>query len=1354
MNFEMTSSTGSAKGSKSAHRNSASFTNSQIRPNSESSSSPLWWSRPSPSKSSRLSSSNVMSKSFSGAEPSARTKLYYGMTNRNARSGSRLIQNPPLAASVAARQESSETWGSSVFRKIRSLWSGGSSSSLNFNQIDKEDLIDPRRPPPVMTTSTPNNFDCEPHDTYQQLPCREGSNTSWGGSLQRKFANLSKSRQQQDDSMSLASVEAMDTKSTNSPYSTMKKSTDSCHLDPSSSESMFSGGLAQHRLSYAGFYPSSSDDSHTMDRHYGSIRRSVRKEKAAAAQKAPAKSSSALTSSLMHSSTPLLRPLFFEVPQLEPEPPFIGRHWLFKQILNGVMTEKGAGYLLIGNQGAGKTAFLLQLVEQSCFGRGHVMHPDEQLNNLRCDEMFTLAQMVVGYHFCQADNSITCYVPEFVHSLAAQLYQAPQMEAYRQQLNSESHLQQLVSIEECIADPDRALTRGILEPLTFLAQHDRIPSSMPCLILIDALGEAEYHRPDYTSALIAFLVKHLSSFPPWLKIIATVQTPLQKLTSQLPFQRISLDRTHANESLQRDMLEYIKFRIKSSPKIQSSISSPSSSLTNSMNGSFTGSINTHFDHVHSKFAQHLNNLAQGSFLFTKMTLDLMDAGHLVSKAAGYRVLPTTLHQLFLLKCNLRFTSESSFSKVEPLLAVCLASLHPLNLIEIYHSATSLQNEPDNWDTFAEKFSMLEGMLVKRTDDTYMFFHPSFREWLIKGGGNDENKFVCDLKKGHAGIALRFCRVQQPLTAELTLELSHHILKAHIFKNAPNMPKCLTSRDMQAQWLLSASEAVTDSLCCARNVFSPNVKVSRLLLLSGANANAQTEALGGVPILCAAAHLGFLEFVSSLLDFGAQPRLTDAKGATPLILAAAAGHQGVCSVLLKAPGADTLVGVADDSGRCPLVHAASGGHLEIVKQILAFPWASAKVESTFQIGTPCGREETVLIEKTGLDKTQAKHQALVAAAAKGQTEVVLCILEDRSVPIDIPDTLHGETALTAAAAGGHVATCQALLQKSASVMVPNTKGLMPLCVSVKEGHWPTAEIFLQKGVPVDQADYHGRTALMYAALEGHLAIVQLLVQNCASIHRADKEGVTALCHACHKGRVQVAKFLIDNGADLNQTDKSGRTPLDAATSQCNPEILELLLENNVAVDRTDVNGLRPLEKAILSGNIAVVQCFLKKKPSLSSATWQAAQGKPDMLLMLLQRLLEDGNLLYKRGRHQDAANRFYYAIKKLPPTSAQNSCEPFLLLHLQLLLNLSRCNLKLNNCEEAVQLAEMAMRIRPDSFEALFARARALLVLGELKCAQDDVNQALALVPQHNRTARKVILKLREDIEFQIQNTLD
>jgi hypothetical protein len=63
---------------------------------------------------------------------------------------------------------------------------------------------------------------------------------------------------------------------------------------------------------HSGCY-TSSDDSHSMERHYGSIRRSARKDKVQKVAAAVAKGSSALTSSLMHSSAPVLRPLFFEV---------------------------------------------------------------------------------------------------------------------------------------------------------------------------------------------------------------------------------------------------------------------------------------------------------------------------------------------------------------------------------------------------------------------------------------------------------------------------------------------------------------------------------------------------------------------------------------------------------------------------------------------------------------------------------------------------------------------------------------------------------------------------------------------------------------------------------------------------------------------------------------------------------------------------------------------------------------------------------------------------------------------------------------------------------------------------------
>jgi len=122
--------------------------------------------------------------------------------------------------------------------------------------------------------------------------------------------------------------------------------------------------------------------------------------------------------------------------------------------------------------------------------------------------------------------------------------------------------------------------------------------------------------------------------------------------------------------------------------------------------------------------------------------------------------------------------------------------------------------------------LLSGLLIKRLDNTYMFFHPSFREWLIRRDEGESNKFLCDLRSGHAGIAFRLSRVQSPLDAEKTLELGHHILKAHLYKNM-TLHK-YSSRDLQAHWVASSSEDVSAALCTLRNIYNPNVKVSFIL----------------------------------------------------------------------------------------------------------------------------------------------------------------------------------------------------------------------------------------------------------------------------------------------------------------------------------------------------------------------------------------------------------------------------------------------------------------------------------------------------------------------------------------------
>ncbi|XP_076295761.1 zinc-RING finger and ankyrin repeat domain-containing protein rolling pebbles isoform X2 [Lasioglossum baleicum] len=1064
---------------------------------------------------------------------------------------------------------------------------------------------------------------------------------------------------------------------------------------------------------------------------------------------------------MQHHATQLtLKPLFFEVPLLETDPLFTGRKWLLQEI-DSVVNGSSPGVLISGSPGTGKTALVLQLVEHSCFGRRReqslpsditeepkekewpgcatALHAGIRNTNEKVRE---LATHVVAYHFCQADNNSTCLVPDLIHSLAAQLCQAPQLISYREYLLSEPHIQGSLSQRECTVDPDLALSRGIIEPLSTLKKMNRLPDTN-MVILIDAVCEAEYHRPDRGDTIASFLTRHAPNFPSWLKIICTVRTQLLECAKQLPYTRVSLDKVpndSTGNNVTRDLSDYIGYRLAQSPAIQTNV-------TASVNGKAESSCSAN----QTRFSSHLLALARGSFLFAKLTLDLIESGHLVAKSASYKVLPVSLAQIFQLHFNLRFPTATSFDRVQPLLGVCLAALYPLTLPEIFYSVNSLNTDRFvSWEDFLQRFKMLSGFLVKRLDNTYMFFHPSFREWLMRRDEGESTKFLCDLRLGHAAIAYRLSRLQAPLDGDKALELGHHILKAHVYRG---VAPCWPSRDLQAIWLASSTECVSSALCTLRNIYSPNVKVSRLLLLAGASPNHMTEYLGNAPALCMYAHEGSVEMVSLLLEFGADVELTNSQGCTALSLAAARGH---CDVVRRLAAAGASLGHADMAGQCPLVHAARHGRLSVVGYLLACDWL-----------VPAGENEPETSQE--MSREEAAQQAVVAAAAQGHESIVEYLLDMAEVIVDRPDTLIGETALTIAAANGSTATVSALLARGARPTAVNAKGLSPLMLAAREGHWGTAERFLQGTLSsstdtilddavtlLDQRDLAGRTALMLAASEGHTNLIELFLDKGSKLESRDKEGLTALCWACVRGRLTAVQNLIDRGADVNTSDNTGRTPLDLAAFQGNPKLVQLLLEKGAAVEHVDLHGMRPLDRAIGCRNIPVVQCFLRRGAKLGPATWAMAAGKPDVLLILLNKLLEDGNVLYRKNRLKEASHRYAYALRKFP-VSPEEDCQgqehdhmmlqlqTFAQLRLNFLLNLSRCKRKMNECAEAIELADEALKVRPVSYEAFYARAKARVDSGLLEDALSDVQEALQIAPPQNRQDRRVLVALRDEI---------
>ena len=91
-----------------------------------------------------------------------------------------------------------------------------------------------------------------------------------------------------------------------------------------------------------------------------------------------------------------LKPLFFEVPQREPNPLFIGRRWIYSEIADHILSETcdNRGVIITGTPGSGKTAIILQLVDQSCFGRG--------TSGLQGNDKHFIEILLIFINFCRS----------------------------------------------------------------------------------------------------------------------------------------------------------------------------------------------------------------------------------------------------------------------------------------------------------------------------------------------------------------------------------------------------------------------------------------------------------------------------------------------------------------------------------------------------------------------------------------------------------------------------------------------------------------------------------------------------------------------------------------------------------------------------------------------------------------------------------------------------------------------------------------------------------------------------------------------------------------------------------------
>ena len=425
-----------------------------------------------------------------------------------------------------------------------------------------------------------------------------------------------------------------------------------------------------------------------------------------------------------------LRPLYFEVPGM-------GRLLRREKILETIegFLKNSRGVVLTGVSGSGKTSVILDLVQRSFFGG----NPDDSV----------LASSVVGYHFLIPEDPKTLDLARFLHSLAAQLSQHPALGAYKDLLQTDPNLREILTLDSLREAPQVGLERGILNPLYKLYRQDRIHMNQ-ALILIDGL---ENEVGVKSNTIANFLSRNILRFPDWLKLVVTHRCDRSELTNLMHLPNVSLNMEESLR-LQNDLEEFIETKMFASSRILSNISHSNPKKTNMLL---------------AKLVQFILNQAEGSFLYANLILELIRDGFLTVRSDSFSQLPQNLDEVFHLIFSIKFPSNTTYRNIiAEVLSVVVASTKPLTLSEVYR----LLETDLSFPTLQEEYAKIKDVLVTRSDETLMFLSSELTSWLRK-----EHMFK--IKPGH-NLFIKYLYSQPIQRTFLVHQFVHHLVKSDLF----------------------------------------------------------------------------------------------------------------------------------------------------------------------------------------------------------------------------------------------------------------------------------------------------------------------------------------------------------------------------------------------------------------------------------------------------------------------------------------------------------------------------------------------------------------------------------------------
>ncbi len=350
-------------------------------------------------------------------------------------------------------------------------------------------------------------------------------------------------------------------------------------------------------------------------------------------------------------------------------------------------------------------------------------------------------------------------------------------------------------------------------------------------------------------------------------------------------------------------------------------------------------------------------------------------------------------------------------------------------------------------------------------------------------------------------------------------------------------------------------------------------LSAALLISASAAFAAdpVDASGSTPLLVAASHDDVAQ-VKQLLKAGANPNVRNKLDTTPLMEAAFNSNLEIIEALLDA-GADPNAPGAD--GQTPLMLVARGTNVVAAKMLLG-KGANPKLRES-------QRQQTALMWAAANSQGSMTRLLVEVGAdldAKTATDLMTPLVSGE--PRAQPRSPGGMTALMFASREGCLDCVAAMIEKGASINLPDPEGVTPLLWAIWNTRFDVAKYLIEHGADVNRWDWWGRTPLYLAVdyvtlphggrpdqppLDQTLPIeiVRLLLEKGADPNPQLKmtaplratgndrgldpmlsPGTTPLIRAAKAMDVESMKALLAHGADISLTNSRNMTATLAAS----------------------------------------------------------------------------------------------------------------------------------------------------------------------------------------------------------------